>query len=271
MTISKEFCSWSSTVFASCCLVISVSTLAGQQPSFEVASVRESQGPNGGWTYSPSGEVRFASVPLRTIITVAYDIPLSLEQVKFVGGSSQILATRFTIDAKGTPPQNRLPMLRTLLAERFGLRTHTEVRTMPIMALTRRDRLGPYLKPSPHNCFDLLAREAAEKQKLELATEHCRSAQIPPRFGLPVKHWSGPIKDLISRDTQPFVERPVVDMTGLEGNFEWVVAFVPLDAPRADVPNIMTAFEDQLGLKLEPRMGPYEVIVIDDVRMPTPD
>jgi uncharacterized protein (TIGR03435 family) len=59
----------------------------------------------------------------------------------------------------------------------------------------------------------------------------------------------------------------VIDATGLEGNFEWEIAV----GSRLDVPNIFTAFEDQLGLTLVERTGPWEVIVIDDVRMPTPN
>ena len=261
----------STTAFGSCWLAaVSIAVLSSQQPSFDVASVRETKPPNLGWTISAPGQVTFTSVPLRTIITVAYGVPLSLERHKFVGGPLKILATPFTIQAKGDPAQNSLTMLRTLLAERFGLRTHSEVRQMPIFALRRRDREGPYLRPSPYHCRDLLAQELAEGRALDLAVQHCRR-RIPPRFGVSVRHWTGTMDDLIALVAQPYLDRPVVDMTGLTGNFEWEVAFAPLGSPKTELPTILAAFEDQLGLKLESRTGPYEVIVIDDVRMPTPN
>jgi uncharacterized protein (TIGR03435 family) len=196
-------------------------------------------------------------------------VPLSLERFKFVGGSPMILTKLFTIQAKGEPGHDSLAMLRTLLAERFGLRIHKEVRDLPVMALIRRDRPGPNFRPSPYNCHDLLKKEVAEGRRIDLANEHCRP-RIPRRAGLTF-HWTGRISDLISTAAQPFIERPVVDMTGLDGTFEWDVNFVPIDSPRSDLPTILSAFEDQLGLKFESRIGPYEVMVIDDVRMPTPN
>jgi len=65
-------------------------------------------------------------------------------------------------------------------------------------------------------------------------------------------------------------------MTGLSGLFEWEGKFrptsggdgVPIDSP---VPDVFTALREQLGLKLEPQTAPYEVLVIDQVTMPTPD
>ena len=83
---------------------------------------------------------------------------------------------------------------------------------------------------------------------------------------------AGPISLLVSK-AQAFADRLLVDMTGLQGTFEWQVAFSlqpnpPIDA---ELPSIATAFQEQLGLKLEPRTGPIEVLVIDHVEPPTPD
>ena len=80
---------------------------------------------------------------------------------------------------------------------------------------------------------------------------------------------AGTIDDLILKVAVPGTlgERPVIDATGLKGNFAWEVVYVPQDPPS----DIFRAFEDQLGLKLEPRMGAWDVIVIDHVQMPTPN
>ena len=54
-------------------------------------------------------------------------------------------------------------------------------------------------------------------------------------------------------------------------NLEWVVSFAPGLNASADVPGIFTALQDQLGLKLEKREAPVEVLVVDSVELPTPD
>ena len=75
---------------------------------------------------------------------------------------------------------------------------------------------------------------------------------------------------LIQR-VQPYVDRPIIDATGLAGNYEWMLsgAFGPNPSP--DAPGIFTALQDQLGLKLETRQAPVEVLVVDSVQLPTPD
>jgi len=71
---------------------------------------------------------------------------------------------------------------------------------------------------------------------------------------------------------QGFVDRPVTDATGLTGSFEWRLTFKSRVQFIGDaVPSIYTAVQEQLGLKLEPRTGPVDVLVIDSVEMPTPD
>ena len=88
------------------------------------------------------------------------------------------------------------------------------------------------------------------------------------RYGVNVDMWAGTMQHLIERVAVPGVkgERPVIDATGLAGNFQWEVAI-----DRQNPVAIFPAFEDQLGLKLEQRVGPWEVIVIDAIRMPTPN
>jgi uncharacterized protein (TIGR03435 family) len=78
-----------------------------------------------------------------------------------------------------------------------------------------------------------------------------------------------PLPNLIAR-IQPFLERPLIDATGLAGTFEWSVSF----ATRADstsAPVIYTALQEQLGLRAERRTAPFDVVIIDSVEMPTPN
>jgi uncharacterized protein (TIGR03435 family) len=82
----------------------------------------------------------------------------------------------------------------------------------------------------------------------------------------------------------PLVSRVVRDRTGLTGEFDLHIEFVPAfvqnpnpDAPAISNPeassgaNLLTALQEQLGLKLESTKGPVDVLVIDHVEQPTPD
>jgi uncharacterized protein (TIGR03435 family) len=69
------------------------------------------------------------------------------------------------------------------------------------------------------------------------------------------------------------MDRAVVDETGLTGRFDFVLDYTGLDPRMSDpagMPSIFKALRDQLGLKMESRKGPVEVLVIDRVeKMPT--
>jgi uncharacterized protein (TIGR03435 family) len=113
-------------------------------------------------TILPNGRVTFTNVTLRDAILIAYRIDLSLARftVVSVGGESSISGRKFDISAvpsdnPGAGREQSLVMLRTLLAERFGLRVHTEMRELPVYALTvaRLDgRLGPQFRSPSHDC-----------------------------------------------------------------------------------------------------------------------
>jgi len=86
------------------------------------------------------------------------------------------------------------------------------------------------------------------------------------------------ITDLADMGLSRSVERLVVDNTGLTGGFEWSlewapdgVAATPGSQTAASGVPLVTALQEQLGLKLEAARGPVEVVVVDRVEMPTPD
>jgi uncharacterized protein (TIGR03435 family) len=184
-------------------------------------------------------------------------------------------------DVQGKPPDNTQPadrraMMRALLEDRFKLRVHRETRQMPVYALTvaRAGRLGPNLAPSQFDCRAYQAQRRAGGTAQEpvdaKGSSWCPSFVDTSRPGVSNERFAGPIRVLMQR-VQPLVDRPVVDATGLSGNFEWAMrlGWGP-DAP-ADVPGIFTALQDQLGLKLETRQAPVEVLVVDSVELPAPD
>ncbi len=82
------------------------------------------------------------------------------------------------------------------------------------------------------------------------------------------------------------LNRPVYDRTGLTGNFDFLMEYTPdqmpqlppgatllpgFTLPSADGPSLMTALQEQLGLKLDNTRGPVDVLVVDSVEQPSPD
>ena len=274
--------------------VSSISFTAAQQPApmgqFEVASVKVNTTGNttSSFAIPPSGRVAITNAELRHVITLAFEINPQTARFVLVGGSERIMTTRFDINAK--PPGDGTPspahaMLRALLTERFGLQAHTEKRDLPVYALkvTNTGRFGPNLRASQHNCDQWVTavREGNAIGRIVGVVEPsdangrswCRSNPFD-RDGMSVRG-AGTIPQLI-RGVQAFTDRAVIDMTGLAGNFEWEVKFVRGSlrsgvVSDSSVPEMLTAFREQLGLTLEPRIAPQDVLVIDRVEMPTPD
>jgi uncharacterized protein (TIGR03435 family) len=152
---------------------------------------------------------------------------------------------------------------------------------MPVYALTiaRTGRLGPQLAPSEFDCNAYLAQRRAGGTAPEPvdATGHswCLAPADLGRPGVMVLRFAGTVTVLLQR-LEPYVDRPIVDATGLSGNFEWLLTFarVPNSAVASgsgDAPELFTAVQEQLGLKLEARQAPVEVLAVDSVELPTSD
>jgi uncharacterized protein (TIGR03435 family) len=216
------------------------------------------------------------------------------------------MSQRFDITAKaedgfvGTQ-QAMLPMVKTLLADRFKLKVHTETREMPISALViARDdgRLGPNLKPSTSDC----SNAQAENQKLAEAfakggpgalagilpkpgeTRRCAMMPSMGAGGFGMKADGQPLSVMVQLLTQA-TGRIVNDKTGLTGLYDWEIKFDPqvllqiasqvgvnlpagANVPASDNPSLLTALREDLGLKLESERGPVEITVIDSAEMP---
>jgi uncharacterized protein (TIGR03435 family) len=251
------------------------------KPAFEVASVRQNVtggelSMSYGWF---SGTLRIRNMPLRTIIAQAYEFGFEprrradLTRFKLVGGPATILNARFDIEAKGPEGVDgsaRSAMLRSLLADRFKLRMRTEKREVPIYALTaRRNTLGPNMRQSDVNCETHIP-PGATAADVDAGTMMICLGEASSGLPVGVRNivYAGPIDSLVRR-AQVFLDRPLIDATGLEGNYQWSTAF----ATRADAdgPSMFVAFERDLGLRIEAKHGPYEVFVVESVALPTPN
>jgi uncharacterized protein (TIGR03435 family) len=275
-------------MFGTVCLIGSLAGGLSAQtpptPTFEVASIKPNKSGPGSIQRAglqPGDRVNMTNVTLRILMQIAYPGPSEI-----IGGPSWIgsgpSGDRFDVNAKAEASSSREQlqlMLRTLLADRFKLVAHPEIRTEPIYALVlaRRDgRLGPYLHPAAADCATL--RAAA------LAAGPLRGGGPCGLGGLPGNmHIHGIGIDQLAVMLQMDAGRRVVNKTGLTGNFDWDLTWTPqafrqtpFDRERfpsidPDGPSIFTAIEEQLGLKLQPEKGEGNVLVIDHVERPTED
>ena len=142
-------------------------------------------------------------------------------------------------------------MLRTFLEEEFKLKTHFVKKEQPVYELVIA-KGGPKLKPS------------------EGATDVRRSG--PGRMEL--RHQT--MFELASAlycvaCAQQRADRPVIDKTGLDGYFDITLNWTPSNVQSDDTPlgpSILTALEEQLGLKLQPAKAPIDFLVIDSAERP---
>ena len=185
----------------------------------------------------------------------------------------------------------------TLLADRFKLVLRNESREMPIYSLTtaRSDRrLGPQIARPTGECVNpvlALARaaNAAPNRIPELSVTGPQPAVGQPGRSCGMQLNPGGVKAgsatmaMLATLLRQSLDRPIVDMTGLGGTFDFDLQFaagrgfgvgtlprnVATDPAADDSPSIFTALQEQLGLKLEPGRGPVDVLVIDRVEPPT--
>jgi bla regulator protein BlaR1 len=269
---------------------------------FEVASIKPNDGKDVrrvAMMMQPGGRLQATNVPLSMLVRFAY----AIQEFQIIGLPEWKDSERFDINAKAERevPPGQLgavgpyqKMLQALLADRFKLTAHLEKREMPIYALAaaRADgKLGPGLRPSAVDCAALMAERAR------------RGVPPPPPGGLmqcgfrvgPGQMTGGsmPLSQLAT-SLSNFVQRVVVDRTGIEGNFDLDLKYTldqstmanavgpakagaiagapPTDAAAAsDAPGLFTALQEQLGLKLESAHGAVDVLVIEHVDQPTPD
>jgi uncharacterized protein (TIGR03435 family) len=272
-------------------------TPAAQQPEFEVASVK----PNSsgavmiGIHFPGVGQFKITNMPLREMVRFAYEVqPQQIE-----GGPEWATSDRFDIIAKaeGKPTLSQIhAMMRTLLVDRFALKTHRETRDMPIyeLVLARTDRrLGEKLLPATPECRPVVIPAGMPKPPPPPPGAADGRAALPEDDidgGLRCGALFGPgfmtlrqfTMARFARDLTMIARRVVVDRTGLTGRYDIDVEFtwefrppppgVPeLSQPASDGPSLFTAMQEQLGLKLESARGPVEMIVIESAQRPEPD
>jgi len=162
--------------------------------------------------------------------------------------------------------------MQSLLADRFKLKTHHEMREMDVYALVlaKPATPGPALTPSTNDCKTL----AEQARKGQTPTQKPVGAGPTPCSilgGVGRISFDGFGMTQVANMLIGQAGRIVVDRTGLSGNWQFILTFAPEGATDPNVPAFFTALQEQLGLKLESTKAPVDVVVIDRVERPTPD
>jgi uncharacterized protein (TIGR03435 family) len=236
-----------------------------QQPAgpleFDVASVKPSNpnSTNGMVVSAPGGRLHVVNATLKDLIETAYDV----RSLQIEGGPRWADASKYDVDATpGTPPQGAtLPPtgwtnvrfeVQALLKDRFQLQLHRETRTAPIYSL------------------------AIAKGGIKLSATHSPQKGINAGQGTMLGEAASMTQ--LAYKLSRLLQRPVVNNTGLEGNFDFKLEWTPELGPSAPDgqpvdtsggPSIFSALQEQLGLRLEATKGPVDVLVIDHVDKPS--
>jgi uncharacterized protein (TIGR03435 family) len=290
---------------------VNVGAQARATSAFEVASIRPSAPADPSNALSmiptmvpqPGGRLVATNTPLWLLISTAWSLP----DYRIIGGDKELMSVKYDIIAKAdtgaTLGQKELwPMLKTLLIERFQLKTHFESREMPVfdLMLARSDgRLGPELKHSKSDCSNM---EELNAKRAEAVARGDISAIMPKRgeflscsispnlAGGPTNlslHGDGQEMKALAVLLEQFTGKYVRDKTGLTGHYDFDLKLDPqvqlgiaqklgISLPggvkqTADGSSLLTALNEQLGLKLESSRGLVEVLVIDSSEAPSPN
>jgi len=209
-------------------------------PAFEVASIKVSTAAAGtaSGIRSDTGRIAGRYVTLRGCVQSAYGIP----EAQIFGGPKWVDEERYDIDAKAPGPagdHEMMTMLQSLLTERFQLVIHRESRSLPGYALVA-GKKGLTAKRSEPG-----TRSVTSSSRRSIDATGCSMERLAAKLA-------------------GVLHAPVTDLTGIEGNFDFKLEWTPDELQTG----VFAALEEQLGLKLEGRKVPTQVIVIDSVRKP---
>jgi len=240
-------------------LLAVVSALAQQPPAFDVAVIKPADltNPQRGIGIQPGNRTLTVSgLTTGELIQRTY----ALQESQISGGPPWLNTERFDIVAKvesDTPPtRDQLwSMLEQLLADRFALKFHRETKMLQGYALV------------PDKSGSKLAAAAGTSPDLNVSRGQLQASAVSISM----------LTNALSR----YLGRPIHDDTGLKGSYDFKMTWtpgeteqsLPSDEKAAPVDSsgtsIFTALQDQLGLKLESKKVPLEVLVIDDIEKPS--
>jgi uncharacterized protein (TIGR03435 family) len=234
-------------------LVVAVAAQA--QKAFEVASVRQHPDDPHIINISSSGpRLRAEAEMLGGLVMYAYQ--LKNYQLAWASPKFALDDAYFDIEAKAegdaTPTKAEFQqMMQALLAERFHLKVHKEIREMPVYALLLGNGAPKFKQSAPDAVPGGRITMNGRNQVFKLGK--ATMAQVADAM-------------------QVYAGRPIVDQTGLRGTYDVTFEATPnfrMNNPDPADIDVRTAVADQLGLRLEPRKSMIEVVVVDYAEKPS--
>lgn len=245
-----------------------IQPVRAQQPSgpseFDAVSVKPSNPNSTHGTVvgvTPGGTLHVVKATLKDLIETAYDV----RTFQIEGGPKWADAAKYDVDATpGSRLQSAAPppgwtnvrfKVQALLKDRFQLQLHRETRISSIYSL-------------------VIAKSGVKSSGLPATQNPHRGITAGPGSMLGE---AASMKDLAYKFSR-LLGRPVVNDTGLEGNYDFKLERTPDSAPSAPDaqpvaasvgPSLFTAIQQQLGLRLEPAKGPVDILVIDRADKPS--
>jgi uncharacterized protein (TIGR03435 family) len=264
-------------------LLLSTAALAqeAEAPRFDVVSVKRNVTGTTVSTLRPetNGITGINIAPMR-LIAVAYQA----QRFQVAEAPGWLTSERYDVTARAARPVTRAelaPMIRALLADRFGLRIVQRRRDSAVLELqveqTRaaaepdRPAGGPGLKRSERACSMASSPDAPVTRGP--GTPACFTSAAGSLIA------RGVTLDMVARELTGELEQFVVDRSGLAGTFDFELHWAPdtggaPPAPGAgvsDLPPLVTAVREQLGLRLVPARAAVDVFVVEAASRPTPD
>jgi len=243
---------------------------ANADPAFEVAPIKPSDPARPGKLFTVRGtDVVTINTTLTDLISMAYN----LHARQITAGPSWLDSEKYDItgrpDVKGQPNVAQIKiMLQKLLADRFQLKFHREKKELSVYAITAA-KAGTKITKSeadPNSLPGLFFGGAGPGGGVNFNVRNATLAEVANTL-------QGSVLD-----------KPVVDQTGLDGKYDFIVKFTPdpgqmagfggggpppaatnPDAP----PALFAAFQQQLGLRIETSKAPVDVLVIDKIEKPS--
>jgi len=237
-------------------------------PAFEIADVYTS--PHRSFPFSNGGNLHgdrfaFRQATMLDLIAYAYGLDPSMVQ----DGPIWLETDRFDVIAKTTPKTSKEDlklMVRSLLAERFSLVTHTGSKPMPAWVLTVGKGKAKLKEGDDTGKADCQYQEPPPNQPPGTVSNIvfvCHNTTMEA-FAKHLHDWGG-----------GYLSEPVVDETGLKGAWDFDIKWTgkgQLQKAGADGISIFDAVDKQLGLKLDLETAPRPVLIVDSVNeKPTPN
>jgi len=232
-------------------------------PKFDVAVIKPANpdAQNSRLNRGAGGSLQVENVDLKHLMSFVYDV----RDFQITGGPGWVGSARWDINAKPDRPgpadpktmndaERRTDMemmrlrIRSLLEERFQLVVHRDTKELPVYALVQ-SKAGSKLTPSKEGEFS--------NQHMNMNRGRIKAQRVTMQ--------------MITNALSQRLGRPVQDETGLQGTFDFTLEWTPDSsaAETAEGVSIFTAIQEQLGLKLESKKAPADVIVIDKVEKPS--